>query len=311
MIVDLIALLVGLACLTWSADRFVGGAKAVSSRLGISTMVVGALVIGFGTSAPELVVSTVAAAQGELDLGIGNVIGSNVANLTLVLGMGAAIRTLVLPGGTISRGFLCLGSVVLFAWLVQGEASRLEGVILGTAALLGLVLLARMPSDEGSSDVGESLDFSAGSAWRWTVLGLIGTVVSAQAVVYGAIGLAEDLGIGGGFVGFSIVAVGTSLPELFTVVTAARRGETGLIVGNLLGSNLFNSLLVGSAIFLAGPGPVVDVELQSWGSVIMVAIAALAVLHMLTGRRIGRFEGLTLLAAYGALLVFLGLSAGV
>ncbi|HAQ23902.1 MAG TPA: calcium/sodium antiporter [Acidimicrobiaceae bacterium] len=311
MILDLIFLVGGLAVLAWSADRFVDGATALAFRLGVSTMVVGALVVGFGTSAPELVVSVIAAAQGELDLGVGNVIGSNVANLSLVLGIGAVIHPLDLPGGSIRRAILCLASVVLFAVLVQDGATRVEGVILAIATVVGLLLLAQKPPEDGKRSEDAKTGVGAGSTWWWTLIGLVGTVGSAQIVVLGATGLADGFGIGGGFVGFSMVAFGTSLPELVTVVAASRRRETGLIIGNLLGSNVFNSLAVGAALFLAGPGPMSEVNLQVRGSLAMAIIATLVVLCMSTSRRIARPEGAMLLVSYGVLLAVLASSAGV
>jgi len=311
VILDLVLLIGGLALLAWSADRFVDGATALAFRLGVSTMVVGALVVGFGTSAPELVVSVIAAAQGELDLGVGNVIGSNVANLSLVLGIGAVIHPLDLPRGSIRRAVLCLASVVLFAVLVQNAATRAEGVILAIATVVGLVLLAQMPSEASDRSQETQIEADGGSTWWWTLVGLAGTVGSAQIVVHGATGLADGFGLGGGFVGFSMVAVGTSLPELVTVVVASRRRETGLIIGNLLGSNVFNSLAVGAALFLAGPGPMSEMELQVRGSLAMSVIAALVVLVMSTSRRIARPEGAVLLVTYGVLLAVLASSAGV
>jgi len=310
-LVAIVVLAAGLALLMAAADRFVVAASDLAVRLNVPPLVIGALVVGFGTSAPELVVSTMAAAQHEVDLGLGNVVGSNVANLTLVLGTAALLQPIDLPVGTKRRALLCLGAVALFGWLVQGEASRLEGLILLAVMVVALVAMVRMETDEVVS-IDAAPAGSVLSAWAWTVGSLVATVASAQAVVWAATDIAERAGIADGFVGFSLVALGTSLPELVTVVVAARRDESGIIVGSLLGSNVFNSLAVGAGLFLAGDGMVTDVDLQVRGSIAAIVVALVVVLAMRTvGRnRLVRAEGAVLLAMYAAAMVVLATSAG-
>ena len=310
-LVAIVVLAAGLALLMAAADRFVAAASDLAVRLNVPPLIIGALVVGFGTSAPELVVSTMAAAQHEVDLGLGNIVGSNVANLTLVLGAAALLQPIDLPVGTKRRALLCLGAVALFGWLVQGEASRLEGLVLIAVMVVALMAMVRMETDEVAS-VDAAPAGSVLSAWAWTVGSLVATVASAQAVVWGATDIAERAGIADGFVGFSLVALGTSLPELVTVVAAARRDESGIIVGSLLGSNVFNSLAVGAGLFLAGDGMVTDVDLQVRGSIAAIVVALVVVLAMRTvGRnRLVRAEGAVLLAMYAAAMVVLATSAG-
>ncbi|MBJ31682.1 MAG: calcium/sodium antiporter [Acidimicrobiaceae bacterium] len=310
-LVAIVVLAAGLALLMAAADRFVAAASDLAVRLNVPPLIIGALVVGFGTSAPELVVSTMAAAQHEVDLGLGNIVGSNVANLTLVLGTAALLQPIDLPVGTKRRALLCLGAVALFGWLVQGEASRLEGLVLIAVMVVALMAMVRMETDEVAS-VDAAPAGSALSAWAWTVGSLVATVASAQAVVWGATDIAERAGIADGFVGFSLVALGTSLPELVTVVAAARRDESGIIVGSLLGSNVFNSLAVGAGLFLAGDGMVTDVDLQVRGSIAAIVVALVVVLAMCAvGRnRLVRAEGAVLLAMYAAAMVVLATSAG-
>jgi len=310
-LVAIVVLAAGLALLMAAADRFVAAASDLAVRLNVPPLIIGALVVGFGTSAPELVVSTMAAAQHEVDLGLGNIVGSNVANLTLVLGTAALLQPIDLPVGTKRRALLCLGAVALFGWLVQGEASRLEGFVLIAVMVVALMAMVRMETDEVAS-VDAAPAGSVLSAWAWTVGSLVATVASAQAVVWGATDIAERAGIADGFVGFSLVALGTSLPELVTVVAAARRDESGIIVGSLLGSNVFNSLAVGAGLFLAGDGMVTDVDLQVRGSIAAIVVALVVVLAMRTvGRnRLVRAEGAVLLAMYAAAMVVLATSAG-
>ena len=220
ILVPLLVLAGGLTLLMVAADRFVAGASDLAARLRVPPIVIGAVVLGFGTSAPELMVSTMAAAQHEVDLGLGNIVGSNVANLTLVLGLAALIRPIDLPTGTKRRALVCLVSVALFGWLVQGSASVGEGILLLGAMVVALILMVRMDAEEVTAPdpIGAG---PLGMAWAWTVGGLVVTVASAQAVVWAATDVAERVGLAHGFVGFSLVAVGTSLPELMTVVAAA------------------------------------------------------------------------------------------
>ena len=311
ILVPLLVLAGGLTLLMVAADRFVAGASDLAARLRVPPIVIGAVVLGFGTSAPELVVSTMAAAQHEVDLGLGNIVGSNVANLTLVLGLAALIRPIDLPTGTKRRALVCLVSVALFGWLVQGSASVGEGIVLLGAMVVALILMVRMDAEEVTAPdpIGAG---PLGMAWAWTVGGLVVTVASAQAVVWAATDVAERAGLAHGFVGFSLVAVGTSLPELMTVVAAARRDESGLILGSLLGSNVFNSLCVGAGLFLAGNGVVTDVALQTRGSVAAIVVAFVMVIFMRTmgSNRLSRIEGAVLLGGYAVVLAMLASSAG-
>ena len=311
ILVPLLVLAGGLTLLMVAADRFVAGASDLAARLRVPPIVIGAVVLGFGTSAPELVVSTMAAAQHEVDLGLGNIVGSNVANLTLVLGLAALIRPIHLPTGTKRRAMVCLVSVALFGWLVQGSASVGEGIVLLGAMVVALILMVRMDAEEVTAPdpIGAG---PLGMAWAWTVGGLVVTVASAQAVVWAATDVAERVGLAHGFVGFSLVAVGTSLPELMTVVAAARRDESGLILGSLLGSNVFNSLCVGAGLFLAGNGVVTDVALQTRGSVAAMVVAFVMVIFMRTmgSNRLSRIEGAVLLGGYAVVLAMLATSAG-
>ena len=311
ILVPLLVLAGGLTLLMVAADRFVAGASDLAARLRVPPIVIGAVVLGFGTSAPELVVSTMAAAQQEVDLGLGNIVGSNVANLTLVLGLAALIRPIDLPTGTKRRALVCLVSVALFGWLVQGSASVGEGILLLGAMVVALILMVRMNAEEVTAPdpIGAG---PLGMAWVWTVGGLVVTVASAQAVVWAATDVAERAGLAHGFVGFSLVAVGTSLPELMTVVAAARRDEAGLILGSLLGSNVFNSLCVGAGLFLAGNGVVTDVALQTRGSIAAMVVAFVMVIFMRTmgSNRLSRIEGAVLLGGYAVVLAMLATSAG-
>lgn len=309
----LLGIVVGLVLLTVSSDQFVLGAARLAAAMRLSAVVIGAVVIGFGTSAPEMVVSGLAAAGGSLDIAVGNIIGSNVANLSLVLGVASMVAPIAVGSTTVRREApLSLGAVLVFAALVQDGLTRVEGGVLAlllVASLAYIITSARSePDDELTAEVEEYVDDDAlhpGREWVRTLLGLVGTLASAQLLVYCATELAGTLGLKEGFIGVTLVAIGTSLPELATSLQAVRKDETDLIVGNLLGSNLFNSFAVAAVAGLAGPGPVTDPSLTSIGVLLMAGVALGATIAMATARRVVRWEGATLLGAYLAVLPLL------
>ncbi|MBI4943618.1 MAG: calcium/sodium antiporter [Actinobacteria bacterium] len=338
----LLAVLVGLALLAWSADHLVLGASRVAARLGVPTLVVGVVVIGFGTSTPEMLVSGLAAGGGAADVGVGNVIGSNLANLTLVLGVAALVASIGVRSTVVRREVpLSLAASGLFALLLQNGLTRRDGVLLALAMAASLALLLRWtardrraaddtnlvpsvlepagPDPELAEEVLEMLadpDDATGSGgpaappqqvrlrrevWR-TLGGLVGTLAGAELLVRGALGIASATGLSGGFVGVTIVAVGTSLPELLTAAQAARRGESDLVVGNLLGSNIFNALTVGALVALLAPGRPGGDALVVTGSLVMMGAGVLSMLFMWRRYRVTRVEGAVLVAAYVAVL---------
>lgn len=309
-----LAVVVGLVVLTKAADVFVSGAARLSAAMNVPPVIIGAAVIGFGTSAPEMVVSAIAAVQGKLDLAVGNVIGSNVANLSLVLGVASLLCVMSVASGVLRKEApLSTAAVLLFAVLVQGGLQRWEGGLLLAALIAALVWLftgnAQGEDNELLAEVDEFLDDDDPPAVRTealrSLIGLVGVIVGAQLAVTGASSIAEELGLGEGFVAVTLVAVGTSLPELMTAIAAARKGEDELIVGNLLGSNLFNSLAVGAIAGLIGPGPLEDDKLATVGVGAMVLIALGAWLFMATQRRVAKWEAAALLGAYAVTLPLL------
>lgn len=299
LIVALIEVAIGLFLLTKAADVFVDGAVAIAGAMKISPVVVGAVIVGFGTSAPELLVSGIAAANGDLALGVGNVVGSNVANLSLVLGAAALVVPLLVTKSVLAREApVSLFAVIVFAFLSSDGFEVWEGVLMLAllVAILGWIIFG------GHEDSVEELDYDADQPMSTSVMqtvgGLVGTVVGAQLMVWGALGIALRFGLSGGFIGFTLVAIGTSLPELVTAIAAARKGETELILGNLLGSNVFNSLAVGGAIAILGAGTIDDEVLRSYGIVVMVVVAALAWVFMVVRKRVSKPESAVLLTIY-------------
>jgi len=343
----------GLLVLAVGADHLVIGASRLASARGISPIVIGALVIGFGTSAPEMLVSGLAAVDGNVDLGVGNIVGSNVANLSLVLGISALVGAVAAAGRHIRvvhstlwrEGVVSLAAALLFWLLVQDGFERWEGIVLLAAFAGAMAIILKRPGRDASAGAGAAGAGAAGAGAAGagaagagaagvaragkpirqaagvaragkpirqavelvrTVAGLAATVVGAQLAVTGALDIAEEAGLGAGFVGLSLVAFGTSLPELITGVQAARRGEAELLVGNILGSNTFNSLLVSAVVALAGPGPLTDGNLSGLAVWIMVGISVAAWVLMLRGDGLEQWwEGALLLAVYLVSLPFL------
>lgn len=309
MILFALACVVGLYVLTKAADQFVMGAARLAALWQVPAVVIGAVIVGFGTSAPELLVSSLAAAQGDVALGIGNIVGSNIANISMILGVAALLVPLAISSRVLRREApLSAAGVVLFAVLVWNGLSWTDGVLLavGMAGFLGwtLVSAARSRDQELIEEVAEFVETGDGAprasfeAGR-TFLGLAFTLGGAQLLVWGATNAATELGISEGFIGLTLVAIGTSLPELVTSVAAARRGEDELIVGNLLGSNLFNSLGVGAALAFLGPGPLPDADLVHRSLVMMVGFVFVALVFMMTKSEVSRREGVVLIVGYG------------
>ncbi len=293
----------GLVLLTAGADRMVLAAARLSRARGLSPVLVGALVVGLGTSVPELLVSAIASVRGDLDLAIGNIVGSNASNVTLVLGSAALVAPLVARSRVLAREgvamLAALGALTVVLWDL--EVSRAEGAGLAAGMVVAAVLLvhwsdgADAPEASGAVTVGRREAVVGGAA-------LLATLAGADVLVRGAERLVEAASLESGFVGLVVVAVGTSLPELATSVAATRRGEAGLVVGNVIGSNLFNSLAVAGVAGLFGPGPV-DGEFRVALLWMLAAVAAAAV-FVATGRRLVRREAVVLLGLFAGFVVF-------
>jgi cation:H+ antiporter len=300
-----IFLIIGLALLFKSGAWLVDGSASLARSLNLSSVVIGAVVLGFGTSAPELVVSTLAAWRGNTALGVGNIVGSNVANLSLILGCAGLITAVTLPSSVIRRQApLSIASVVVFAlFVMDGRLTRTDGVILSALLVATIIYLVRSPSDSVEESVEGEL--SVRRSLLVATTGLVGVLAGAQFAVTGATTLAEQWGLSGGFIGFSLVAVGTSLPELVTVIVAARKEETGLIIGNLFGSNVFNSLAVAGAMGLVGAEQINDPSLTGFGIGSMLVVVVVAYCLGVRKSCISRVDALLLLALYAATNVVL------
>lgn len=316
MLIAIIATVVGLGALAWSADRFVDGAAAVARYLGMAPLLVGMLVIGFGTSAPELVVSAFAAAGDAPGIALGNALGSNVANIGLILGVTALMTPILVHRGVLRRELPVLLGVTLMAGalMLDGELSRVDA-----AALAGLLVVvvgwsiwqSRVGADDAlAHDVeaeAESRHLTRRAAWRWLVVGFVLMVASSRLLVWGAVGIAERLGWSDLIIGLTVVALGTSAPELASSVAAARKGENDLALGNIIGSNVFNTLGVIGLAGLIAPATVSPQLITRDLPVLLVMTVALVVFAMgAPGKgRINRIEGGVLVAAFVVYMGFL------
>lgn len=310
MLLDFSLVAAGVVLLTVAADRLVVSAARLSRTWGLSPILIGAVVVGLGTSLPEMLVSALAAARpGGLDLAVSNVVGSNIANLALVLGVSVLLSPITGQLPVLRReGMAMLGGSVLLAVLVwNGELSVVEGWVLAGGLAAALVLLwswaRRSAAPEVSAEVDEMLgeDVRPGREAVIGVVTLLLTLAGARLLVVGAEGIAVDLGVPEAVIGFTLVAIGTSLPELATAVAAARRHENDLVLGNVLGSNLFNALGVAGVAGVIGGGTLTaDFRV---GLALMVGVSVVAGVLAATGDRLRRIEGAILLAAYPLLLL--------
>ena len=296
---------IGLVVLVVASDRVVVSAVRISLRLGVSTVLIGALIVGLGTSIPELLVSSIAAAQDSLDVAAANVVGSNAANVTLVLGAAAVLAPVAAPLHNLRREtpLMVLAVGALAFVIFDDRVTRTEAIALLAGLVVALILLivwSRSNPPEVEEDE-EALESSPALEFVYGLIAIAATVAGAKILLDGALDIGERLDWPATFLGL-LLGVGTSLPELATAMAAARRKESDLVLGNVIGSNIFNSLAVAGTAGLVGPGLLADFDgVAIWG---MLAAVLLAVVAMITGRKISRLEGLLLLG------VFVGLALG-
>lgn len=309
MLPQLLAIVVGFVLLVWGADRFVVGAGATARNLGVAPIMIGLTIVAFATSAPEVLVSVVASLQGNVGLAVGNAVGSNIANIGLVLGVTALIRPIDVRSQTLRREMPALLAVTLLTFMlfVDGFLGRADGLVLLASLALVMYWLVALGFRSGASDPISAeyaaeipSDMSMPTAMGWFTAGLVVLLVGSNILVWGAEALAAALGVSDLIIGLTIVAIGTSLPELAVSLVSALKGEHGLALGNILGSNIFNLLAV---IGLAGaiqPSPfdpgVVTFHFPVMGALTLV-LFVMAYNYSATGR-ITRVEGFALLFAF-------------
>jgi len=305
LLLEIVLLVVGFALLVKGADFFVDGAASIAKRFGIPELVIGLTIVAMGTSAPEAAVSIAGAAKGNADISIGNVIGSNIMNILVILGLAATITTIGVAKSTvrIEMPFM-IAVMVLFTLLgLDGKISRVDGIILWVLFIAYLAYLFIM-AKKNPSDAGEGVkDLPLWKSILFTIGGIAAIVLGSDIAVDSASTIAAAFGMSQRFIGLTIVALGTSLPELFTSVTAARKGSADIAIGNIVGSNLFNILFVIGTASLIIPinfaqGFLVD-------SIIAVAAGVLLWVCTLPQKKLSRPAGCIMLLGYVAYFVYL------
>ena len=314
MLMAIGAIIAGLILLVWSADKFVEGSATTASHFGMPPLLIGMVVVGFGTSAPEMAVSALAASQGNPGLALGNAYGSNITNIALILGITALLAPIAVHSQVMRKELPILILVTAFAgWqLWDGNLSRMDaiGLMLVFVALIGWSIYQsfRQPDDALAKEMTEEVHtMPLRKALLWLVVGLLLLIVSSRILVWGAVDLATMFGISDLVIGLTIVAVGTSLPELASSIIAARKGEHDLALGNILGSNLFNTLaVVGIAGLIAPMSVAPEVLARDFPVMGALTLVLFAMCYGFRGAgRINRFDGGALLLAFVAYTVYL------
>jgi len=310
ILLAILAIIGGIIMLVWAAERFVHGAAATAHNLGVSSLVIGLVVIGFGTSAPEMLVSATAALQGNPSLAVGNALGSNIANIALVLGATALVSPLVVRSETLRREYPIMFIIMLVALflMLDYELSRLDGIILLAslfAVMFWMVKLGR--SQQHRDPVASTLDneiprIKTPLALFWLIFGLILLIVSSKILVIGAVYTAQWLGISDLVIGLTIIAIGTSLPELAASIMSAIKKEHDLAIGNIIGSNMFNIMAVLGISSTIATTPISELVIKrDYGVMLGLSIALFFMAYGFRGPgRINRFEGMILLLSYFA-----------
>lgn len=320
MLTAIIQLVAGFLLLVWGADRLVAGASAFARNLGVSPLVIGLTIIGFGTSAPELVVAAVATLKGNSGLAVGNAIGSNIANMGLVLGVTAMIYPLRLESTALKREYpmLLLIMLVCFLMALDGLYSHIEGWILITSLFLVVIWIIRIGLHRPLSDpLAEEFDAEipkgvpTRTAVFWLTVGLIVLPVSSVFLVDGAVTIARYLGVTDTVIGLTVVALGTSLPELATAITAALHREDDLAIGNIIGSNIFNLLGVLGIAAMIEPVELFPIILaRDFPAMFLITGALFLMASDFRGPgRIGRRSGGVLLAMFVGYIILVWMSS--
>ncbi|WP_166372833.1 calcium/sodium antiporter [Psychromonas sp. SA13A] len=310
LLLPALAIIIGFVLLIWSADKFVLGASNTARSFSISPLIVGVVIVGLGTSAPEMLVSAMAAADGNTGLSIGNAIGSNITNIGLMLGITAMLYPLQIHSKLLQREMPILLAIIGLSYFIlwDMELSFANGLLLLTLMLLMLAFTIweakNQPDDALSQEILEELpeQVSKGEAIKWLLIGILILIASSRILVWGAVEIAEYYQVSDLIIGLTIVAIGTSLPELAATITAARKKEYDLALGNIIGSNIFNILGVMALPGLIRPGTF-DSAVLTRDYPVMLGLTIALLIFSIAWRRgttgvLARVEGGLLLAGY-------------
>lgn len=317
MLLASLAILSGLILLVWSADRFIEGAAATAKHLGMPSLLIGMVIIGFGTSAPELAVSAMASLDGNPGLALGNAYGSNITNIAVIVGITALIAPIAVHSQILRKEIPILLALTVFAGaqLIDGELSRLDGwlLLIVFAAVMGWSIFQgiRGKGDPLAGDIDANIvehPMPLNKALMWLVIGLILLLVSSRMLVWGAVFIAQSLGVSDLVIGLTIVAIGTSLPELAAALAAVKKNEHDLILGNIIGSGIFNTLaVVGLAASIHPLSVDPEVFYRDWALMTALTVALLLMGFGLSGksRVISRRNGAILVTTYVGYVAYL------
>jgi cation:H+ antiporter len=316
VLINFVIFIVGLGVLSWSADRFVYGASALAKNIGVSPMMIGLTIVAMGSSAPEIVVSATASLAGNVDTAVGNALGSNIANIALVLGITALIKPLLVSSTTLKRELPVMLVITLLAvyFIDDSYLSRMEGIVLMTLFVLVIAGMAVLSFKVDKNDpliaeneTGVPSNVPTSKAVLWVIVGLILLPLSANFLVDSAVEIARHFGISELVIGLTIIAIGTSLPELAASVAGVMKGEDDLALGNIIGSNIFNLLAVLAMPGLIVPG-ILDENAASRDSLVMLGLSILLFVFCFNTRgtsKITRLEGGIFLLIFLAYQVWL------
>lgn len=305
ILLQFILLALGFVMLAKGADWFVEGAAGIAAKFGIPQLVIGLTIVAMGTSAPEAAVSIAAAIKGNADITIGNIVGSNILNILIILGLAAAIVPLAVARSTVrvETPFMIAISGLLQYQGLDGTISLADGAVLVLAFVVYLLYLYTMAMKNKVDDALEEYGYSIGKCLLWTVVGLALIVAGSYVTVDAATAIAAYAGLSERFIGLTIVALGTSLPELFTSVAAARKGNADIAIGNIVGSNIFNILFVVGLSALIIDIPFAPAfQFDTW---VAIGAAVLLWLCVLPKYRLQRWMGIVMLACYGAYFYYI------
>lgn len=298
---DYVYLLAGLIGLFFGGEALVRGSVGIARRMAIPPLLIGLTVVGFGTSTPELLVSVDAAWRGVPDIAVGNIVGSNIANILLIVGLSALVWPIKVMGATLRRdtAVMMAAALVLVPMFAMAQMGRVAGVMLVAGLTAYLVWSYRRPGDAEPENADLPAPASTLVSVLWVIGGLVALMVGARFLVDGAVSIARGYGISEAFIGLTIVAVGTSLPELATSLIAALRRQSEIAIGNIVGSNIFNVLGILGVTALIAPIPVAS-RFLTFDLPVMIGVSLILTALLLTRPVIGRGIGLAMMAGYVA-----------
>lgn len=314
ILLSVMAIIIGFGLLVWGAERFVHGAAAIAKNFGVPPLIIGLTVVGIGTSAPEILISMVASSQGNPALAVGNALGSNITNIALVLGITAIVMPLTVKSETLRREYPIMFIIMLLALMLvmDNHLGQIDGLILISGLFVMLYWMIQQGKKQKRDPMEKEFEqeipkISSQKAFLWFAIGLVLLIVSSRGLVWGSVNIAKAAGISDLVIGLTIVAIGTSLPELAASIMSALKKEHDIAIGNIIGSNMFNLLVVFGIPGLMSPH-VIDSSIlgRDFPFMIGLSIALFIMAYGFKGQgRINRFEGSLLLGGYIAYMTVL------